>query len=370
MSLDRILSLISASLIAGILLVGGLMMLASERALLRQAQTTQIEDASTVLSTVMDQAATLSASHAETIASNPAVADLLASGDRQALLERMLPLYGLLNASAGINVMHFHTAEMTSFLRVWEPENFGQDLSTFRPMVVAVNRGRRTQKGLELGVKGLSLRAVSPIVTPQGLAGTVEIGVDLTSLLHLAKAATGADYALFLDPSVRVGTDGSSLEGKAGLVLETATEADFFTRLQQASPIRMSQAPQLSRYTADGGNVAVMGRPLLDYSGNLIGTIVIARDLSSLESHLSRALVTIVAVSICGFLIAYPVFMTAIRALLLRPLAELAACCADDADQAPALPASSRAREYLELRAGIEKLQTQLRAARGEGEPG
>ncbi|MDP3527071.1 MAG: cache domain-containing protein, partial [Hoeflea sp.] len=276
MRLDRALSLISASLIAGILLAGGLVTLAGQRALLRDAQTIQIEDASTVLSTVMEQAATLSATHSEAIGADADIAGLMTSGDRAALLAHAAPLLARLDAGGGINVLHFHTPDMTSFLRVWEPDNLGQDLSTFRPMVVAVNRDRRTRKGLELGLKGLSLRAASAIETPGGLAGTVEIGVDLTALLHLAKAATGADYALFLDPAAAVRQDGTRLDGKAGLALEAATEAAFFGTLQQASAIELSRAPKFTSYKTEGRIFGVMGRPLLDYSGNLIGTIVIA----------------------------------------------------------------------------------------------
>ena len=356
MRLDRALSLISASLIAAILLIGGVMTLAGQRALLTEAETIQIEDASTVLSTVMDQAATLSATHAESLAADAAIAGLMAEGDRRALLDQVKPAFERLNAGGGVNVMHFHTAQMTSFLRVWEPDNFGQDLSTFRPMVVAVNRDRRTRKGLELGVKGLSLRAVSAIVSPEGLAGTVEIGVDLTALLHLAKAATGADYALFLDPSAAVREDGTRFEGRGALALEAATEAAFFGRLQQSGAVGLSRAPEFATHKAEGRTFGVMGRPLLDYSGNLIGTLVIARDFTGLESHLSRAIVTLAAISLCGFLIAYPVFVTAIRALVIRPLTDLTQYCAAEAGTALP-PASSRLRDYLDLRAAIERLR-------------
>ncbi|OJF92562.1 cache domain-containing protein [Pararhizobium antarcticum] len=363
MRLDTALSLISATTIATILAIGGLLTQYSERALLNEAERIQIEDASTVLSTAMAQAATLSATHSEAIASDARVAEMVADGNRQALLAYSSPLFERLNTGGGINVMHFHTAEMKSFLRVWEPENFGQDLSKFRPMVIAVNYSKRTQKGLEVGVRGLSLRAVSAIVSAAGLTGTVEIGVDLTSLLHLAKAATGADYALFLDPSASLREDGTKVDGKGGLSIEAATDAAFFARIQQANTVRLSREPQLTRYSAEGQIHGVMGSPLLDYSGNLIGTIVIARDFTRLESQHSRAMVTIWAISICGFLIAFPVFMIAIRAFVVRPLNDLVShCTADSADPTPLLP-SSQLPEYLVLRGEIEHLRKKLREA-------
>ncbi|MDZ7603084.1 MAG: hypothetical protein U1A06_17105, partial [Hoeflea sp.] len=183
--------------------------------------------------------------------------------------------------------------------------------------------------------------------------------------LHLAKAATGADYALFLDPAAAVQQDGTRLDGKAGLALEAATEAAFFGPLQQASAVELSRAPKFTTYRAEGRTFGVMGRPLLDYSGNLIGTIVIARDFTGLESHLSRAVVTLAVISICGFLIAFPVFMSTIRAFVIRPLGDLAASCAMDA-RAVAPPPSSRLRDYLDLRAGIERLRAGQDATAGD----
>ncbi|CAN7689515.1 hypothetical protein LJR030_003184 [Rhizobium sp. LjRoot30] len=361
MKLDKSLSLISGVAIATILAVGGALTQVSTHALLRDSERVQIEDASMVLSTAMNQAATLSATHSEAIASDTRVVESMAAGDRRILLDSSRPLFQRLATSGGINVMHFHTPDMKSFLRVSEPENFGQDLSKFRPMVIAANHDKRTQKGLELGVKGLSLRAVSPIISDQGLVGTIEIGVELTSLLHLAKAATGADYALFLDPSTQLREDGTTSENRFGLTVEAATDATFFGTLQKADTVQLSRAPYVTSYSADGRQFKVMGRPLLDYSGNLIGVLVIARDFSNLESHLSRSVITVVAVSISGFLIAFSLFMIVTRAFITGPLIELALATAEDggSDHQPL----SHVDEYLQLWSAIRALQAKLRGA-------
>jgi len=364
MALDKSLSLISAFAIAVILVSGALLTQYSERQLLQDSEFAQIEDTAAVLSTAMDQAATLSATHSEAIASDPRVADLIMAGDRQSLLDYTRPIFERLSAGGGINVMHFHTAGMKSLLRVWEPGNFGQDLSKFRPMIIAANHNRRTQKGLELGIKGLSLRAVSPVLSGGGLAGTVEIGVDLASLLELAKATTGADFALFLDPAAVVGEDGAKLDGKQRLKIEAATDTAFFGRLEQAGTVQLSRAPYLTRYSMDARVLGVMGRPLLDYSGNLIGTIVIVRDFSNLEGHLSRSVVTTAAIIVCGFLIAFSLFMIVIRAFVVRPLKDLATHCLDAGVEASPATPHSRMPEYLALHAGIENLRAEIHALR------
>jgi len=364
MTLDKSLSLISASAIAVILASGALLTQHSERQLLQDSEFAQIDDTAAVLSTAMDQAATLSATHAEAIASDPHVADLIKAGDRQSLLDYAKSSFDHLSTGGGINVMHFHTAGMKSLLRVWEPENFGQDLSKFRPMIIAANHNRRTQKGLELGIKGLSLRAVSPVLSGSSLAGTVEIGVDLASLLQLAKATTGADFALFLDPAAVVREDGAKLDGKQRLEIEAATDTAFFGRLEEAGTVQLSRAPYLTRYPMDARVLGVMGRPLLDYSGNLVGTIVIVRDFTDLQGHLSRSFVTTAAIVICGFLIAFSLFMIVIRAFVIRPLKNLATHCLNSPGEASPSTPHSRMPEYLALHAGIENLRAEVHAAR------
>ncbi|WP_421594721.1 cache domain-containing protein [Shinella sp. M27] len=323
MKLDKTLSIVAAAALALTLSVGGWVLQMDARALLTQAEEQEIDATSLVLATAMDQAATLSATHAESLARDPAIITHLKSSDRAGLQAYARPIFEQLRTLGGVDVLHFHSADMHSFLRVWEPENFGQDLSRFRPMIVAANHDRRVRKGLELGVRGLSLRAVSAVTEGENLIGTVEVGVDLKSLTELSKAATGADYALFLDAAAGI-TDKGEPSQETGLKIEASTDAGLFQTLQQTGSIRLSRAAYLDKAKIDGRTLGIMGRPLLDFSGRMIGTIVVTRDFTGLEGHLSRSLVTIAAVAIVGFLVTFSIIMVTLRSLVLRPLETLA----------------------------------------------
>lgn len=360
MTLDKSLSLAAAALIALTLAIGGWALQRDERALLSDAQTREIEVTALVLATAMDQAATLSATQAETVARDPQVASLMRAGDRASLVVKSRPTLELLGNLAGVEVLHFHTADMKSFLRVWDPDNFGQDLSRFRPMIVAVNHDHRLRKGLELGVRGLSLRAVSAITEGEQLVGTVEVGVDLKSLTELAKAATGADFALFLDASAGVSEDGTA-SAETGLKMEAATDTGLFQRLRDGGQVRLSRDSYLEKVEINGQTLGVMGRPLLDFSGRMIGTIVVTRDLTELEGHLSRSLVTIAAVCVVGFLVVFSTVMAVLRGLLLRPLQRLTAQLRDGK--------AGDASEDLSSLPEFRELQQAVRDAAGERQP-
>lgn len=323
MTIDRLLALVSSLCIGVVLAAGGWLMLSDQRALLMDARQRQIDQTAVVFTTAMDQAASLSATHSEALGSDPAVGRLLKAGDRDALQAYAKPVFDRLSRLAGVDVVHFHDAQMKSFLRVWEPANFGQDLSTFRPMVVAANHDRATQKGLELGIRGLSLRAVSPVLAADGqsLIGTVEVGVNLQALADLAKAASGSDFALVLDSRYLKGT-GSAVS--AGLVLDAATDKALFDHLMAEGKVRLSRDKTVTAYAVDKKSLTVQSKPLIDYSGNMIGVTLTVSDVSALEAHYNRSLVTLTSLFVAALLVVFSIIMVAIRAVVVRPLRDLA----------------------------------------------
>ena len=56
--------------------------------------------------------------------------------------------------SQGIRQFHFHLPDATSFFRVQSPEEYGDDLSSFRHTVVEANEQKTLVSGLEGGVSG------------------------------------------------------------------------------------------------------------------------------------------------------------------------------------------------------------------------
>ncbi|MBL0370791.1 hypothetical protein JJB09_02005 [Rhizobium sp. KVB221] len=325
MSLERRLSLITSLIIALTLGIGGFIFYNDGRGSLAAGEKEQIEATGLVLTTTMSQAESLTVSHSELLAQDPAVIELMRTGDRTALQARMKPVFDSLKVDAGADVLHFHTADMKSFLRVWSPDDYGQDLSRIRPMILSANKHAKSQKGLEIGLSGLSLRAVSPIRSEGVVVGTVEVGVSLKTLMELAKSSTGADFAIFLDPQFIPDGKGGHGEKGAALQLGAATDSQLFDDLQSRGLVHLTRSAESSTTRLGDIQLGLLNRPLLDYSGKMIGTLIVAKDFTAIEAGFRATLVTVAVVAICGLLIAYGVLMVMLRALVFRPLEKLAA---------------------------------------------
>ncbi|THV23180.1 cache domain-containing protein [Peteryoungia ipomoeae] len=326
MTLDRSLALATAACLALVLAVAATVVILGSRQQLAEGKRQEMQATALLLTSSMGQAASLSATQAVQIGRDAQVIAYLKAQDRAALAAYLKPSYEALASEAGVNMLHFHTPDIKSYLRVQDPENFGQDLSGFRPMILAANRSRKLQKGLEVGIAGLSLRAVAPVLDGQTLIATFEVGIELKTLMDLAKSASGADFALFLSPAMSgyVPKDKAVSKDSSALLIESSTDTALFEKLLAAGEIGLQREPVEGEFSLDSQRFATLSQPLLDYSGRMIGTIVIARDITTLGSQFNRSLVTALTICVVGFLLCYGIVLVAIRAIILRPLGELA----------------------------------------------
>ncbi len=112
------------------------------------------------------------------LASDPTVVAAFAAKNRQALAERLVPVFAELKKQHGVVQFQFHTPPATSFLRLHRPDKFGDDLSSFRFTVVEANTAKKTIQGLEFGVEGLGIRGVVPVAKGSEHLGSLEFGLS------------------------------------------------------------------------------------------------------------------------------------------------------------------------------------------------
>ena len=84
-----------------------------------------------------------------TVANNPEVQRLFAEKDRRALTELLLPGYEAV--ADRYAQMQFHLPDSTSFLRLHQPEKYGDSLKDFRFTVNEANRTGKVVEGIEEG---------------------------------------------------------------------------------------------------------------------------------------------------------------------------------------------------------------------------
>jgi len=118
---------------------------------------------------------------------------------RQELYSKMLPLYQHLLKNS-FRQVHFHLADGTSFLRMHQPELFGDQLATIRPSVMLVNNTKKSVAGYEMGRHWQAYRFVFPLSSTAGHhLGSVEIGLPFSTLLNDLMDSFPSEYRFIVN---------------------------------------------------------------------------------------------------------------------------------------------------------------------------
>ena len=216
--------------------------------------------------------------------------------EREAMAERMVPLYDFLHEHYQIEQLHFHTPEARSFLRAHKPEKFGDDLSGFRKTVVQANRFQEEITGLERGIAGLGIRGVVPVYEQGQHLGSVEIGLSFGEDYFQAIAEEIELEGFEMSLHLAEGGAGKAVGGADSLSLHASTleGAGDSSRL-------LPERDQLEHAFASGEDQgafahnddlatpsAVYAAPLLDYEGKKIGVVEVARSRSEYAAILAE----------------------------------------------------------------------------------
>ncbi|OPA76476.1 chemotaxis protein [Campylobacter pinnipediorum subsp. pinnipediorum] len=94
--------------------------------------------------------------------------------------------------------IHLHTKDLKSYLRSWSPNNFGDNLSSFRNLLLEANKNKKSVAGVEIGIGGVFTRAVSNIIKQKQKLGTIEIMLDFEHISNFFKDQ-GIDLFVLVD---------------------------------------------------------------------------------------------------------------------------------------------------------------------------
>lgn len=277
--------------------------------------------------------ATNSLARAEIVAADRTVRKLLAQRDRSALLTHSEAIFKEQREKYAVDQMQFHLAPSTSFLRLQNPALFGDDLSSYRPAVVAANREQVAKKGIEVARTGPALFGIAPIRDMDGNhIGSVEFGMDIGPLLDRLKAAYGLELTLFIDEAplrefatgIRAGV--VSEQNRVGPTMRLhSTDWDRMTQLVNGDDLRIHDEPRDWVRSAGGIPYGVLLQPLRNSAGETLGAIVIARNFESTRSAAGRTAVLQWLFALFGFLAVAGAILIVIRGWVVRPLAAISA---------------------------------------------
>lgn len=271
-------------------------------------------------------------SRAEVLAGIPSIREAFALQDRAKLLADTQEMFKTQRDKYGLDQLQFVTQQNVSFLRVNNPEKYGDDLSSFRPIVVAVNQDHMARKGISLSRSGPALMGVVPMIGMDGQpSGLVEMGVDIGAILDKLKATYGFDSTFFVkeEPLKTIAT------GVNQEVFDPHNRVGEFLKYHSTNWGLMSSLVESGDLARVNGDPVEYVRESLDApwgvvmvslknaAGDSIGIVASARDFSGTRAAAGRVQVAQGASALLSIIAMAGAVLVAIRGFVLRPVRAL-----------------------------------------------
>lgn len=238
----------------------------------------------------------------ESLVNDRAMIAAFSAQDRKTLAEMTVPFFkDRMLAHYQIDQFQFHLPPATSFLRVHEPEKFGDDLSSFRKTVVVANQTRKPVVGLEVGRAGPGLRVVHPVFLGEKHLGSVELGGSLAEVFSVARDTTRLEFAIGIKESV-FNAAKRFADKKSDVVVGDLLYYSFSSpfvrdlttitaRVDLETPIQVDEKRWMASHF-----------PLQDFSGQEIGNVLVLNDVTALlaearDQMVSKILLIMVVIS-------------------------------------------------------------------------
>lgn len=306
-------------------------------------------------------------SDAEIVANMPAVRKAFIARDRSALQAETIGMYKTIEQKYDIDQAQFHVPPGVSFLRLHTPEKFGDDQTSYRPMLAEALHEKAVRKGTAITKNGPAIFGIVPIFDDSGaLAGSFEMGLEFGPVLKELKTAYGIEGAVFFDekhlrdiatdiepeimtPGNRVGKYIRYYATHTALMSEVVTDRD----------VGITEAKRFER-TVARTPWGVQLVPLYNYANKQIGVVALATSFAEDKTLAGRALVWQTLSAFIAVILMVGVVLVSIRGLLLTPLARLVdkmKALAGGDRSLPADPLDSYCDELRDLAAGYEQLR-------------
>lgn len=318
---------------------------------------------------------------AELVASLPRVKELFAAGKRDELAGELGKMFEIQKDKFNLEQGQFHLPPATSFLRLHDPAKFGDDLSTFRPIVMEVNKDFVARKGLSISRSGPGIFGVVPVTDKTGKPiGTFEFGQAFGGVLDALKSAYGMETVLFIDEerlkksAPNLGGDIFSEKNRVGRFIKyQSTNWELMSKLVTDSEL---SAPGIENtpYQRDAQDTpyGVVMVPLRNPVGDMIGMVVVAKDFSPSRSAMGQSMIWLLMYSLFAVVLIAGAIIVVVRGAVTRPIAALnerfAALAAGDASQ-PIDNPEVFYNEVGELAQHYETLRAQAQGAASTAQP-
>ena len=239
----------------------------------------------------VDQAGRMAEAMSALVANIPEVHTAFAEDNRTRLNELLVPSFKVMKAEYGVRQFQFHTPPAISYSRIHKTKKFGDDLSSFRKTVVKTNTDKVAVRGIEIGVAGLGVRGMVPVMHEDQHIGSVEFGMSFgQKFFDTFKQNYHVDMALHLVRNGVFKKFASTLQDTIML-----TEEELKAAVAGSTSLRYG--------TLNNTPVTIYSRAVNDFSGNPIGVLEIVMDRTEYVDALAGARNIVLLVGLAAVII-------------------------------------------------------------------
>ena len=227
--------------------------------------------------------------------------------------------------------LHFHLPNGRSLVRLWRDKqtrrkgewvDISDDLSSFRPTVMDVNKNGKPVMGIELGSGGIALRGVVPVTGPNGKQlGSVETLQSFAPILAASREEGQNDMVLYINAenlSIATALQDPAKNPRIGsFVRATAPKDKGFEAY--VTP-QLLEAGKSGSQFENHGALTLATLPINDYRGAQIGVLVCAMRTDAISLVAEKAGLTLI-LALAGMAIApFLALLLGLRIWVIRPL--------------------------------------------------
>ena len=182
--------------------------------------------------------------------------------------------------------IHIHTADVKSYLRQWNPEKRGDDLSKFRHTINKVKATQKPLSAIEIGRAGMVIRGIAPIIKDDTYLGSVEFIQGFNAIVKSAKKDLDADILVLMDKKhLNIGSSLKSAPQAKDTALSQSKETTNMELFNEIKNIDLHNTGDSFKTQ----NYFIIKQELKDFQGKRVGDILIADKISHVEHAIDEA---------------------------------------------------------------------------------
>ena len=241
---------------------------------------------------------------------------------RAALLQYISSRWQLMQDEFGLRQLQFHLMpDVTSFVRVHQPDVFGDSLAEVRPILKDVLTDQQARSGFETGRIYSGVRGVVPVWfqlpnEPLHFVGTLEAGTSLDTQLMRLDQQYNAGFAVLLKQThvdQHVWEEFQNLNGMAlpegcHCYIEASTREDVAGLLAQFDLTEMDLGINTALVQHNNEHIHIVRFPLYDYQGesdlsSAVGSVWVWQDKTDLVEAIHQARIRLWSALLITFLL-------------------------------------------------------------------